>query len=257
MMRHNQWLKRQLLVGLVVVVASGPAASTTASAHAGNSDPSVIHACVNGGSGLTRIVGVTGSCTAGEDPTHWGIVGPRGPQGPQGSQGPQGPPGTVASFDDLAGLPCTRDGSVGTTTILYASNGDATLRCVLPQPPPPAGLSGTYSISPELHLFCGLPLPGFDIMTFVFTPLFANVLQVDGAPATMLGTVSGNTFNVTGSNTFSFSTGTVVGTYTLAGVFDLATGTWNGTFHALFEGAGVDPGFPCADQSFSIQGTRL
>lgn len=43
----------------------------------------------------------------------------------------------IGSFDALAGLSCVRDGAKGQIQILYASNGDATLRCVLTSPPPP------------------------------------------------------------------------------------------------------------------------
>jgi len=59
--------------------------------HAGNSDPSVIHACVATSTGQVRIVGVDGVCKSAETPTHWSIVGPRGPQG---EPGPQGAPAT-------------------------------------------------------------------------------------------------------------------------------------------------------------------
>src|ERR1051325_196645 len=64
-----------------------------ASAHAGNDDPTVIHACINNGSHLVRVVGVTGSCLASETPAHWDIVGPQGPIGPTGPQGPKGDKG--------------------------------------------------------------------------------------------------------------------------------------------------------------------
>jgi uncharacterized protein DUF1566 len=49
---------------------------TVASAHAGNSDPNMIHACIGNVSKIVRIVGVTGSCISApifvaETPTHW------------------------------------------------------------------------------------------------------------------------------------------------------------------------------------------
>jgi hypothetical protein len=68
-------------------------------AHAGNSDPNVVHACVNQGSNIVRIVGVNGSCTNAESALHWsiagpaGLAGPAGPGGPAGPSGPQGPAG--------------------------------------------------------------------------------------------------------------------------------------------------------------------
>ena len=66
-----------------------------------------------------------------------GLPGLQGPQGPQGADGPQGPAGLIDTFDHLAGLPCTREGLTGSVAILYAPNGDATLRCVTPLPPGP------------------------------------------------------------------------------------------------------------------------
>lgn len=65
-------------------------------AHSGNSDPNVIHACVQKNSEQVRIVGVSGLCTNSENPSHWSMIGPAGlpgPQGQQGAPGPQGIPG--------------------------------------------------------------------------------------------------------------------------------------------------------------------
>jgi plastocyanin len=72
-----------------------------------------------------------------------GPVGPPGPAGaagvagPPGPAGPPGAPGILASFDAIAGLGCTRDGSAGTIQLSYDGSGVATLRCVVPQTPPP------------------------------------------------------------------------------------------------------------------------
>ena len=57
-------------------------------AHDGDSNPNVIHACVQQGSKQVRIVGVNGSCTNSETAAHWAVVGPAGPAGPQGPAGP-------------------------------------------------------------------------------------------------------------------------------------------------------------------------
>lgn len=76
-------------------------------AHAGNSSPDMIHACVQQGSHEVRIVGVDGSCNRSETAFHWSIngpagqpgpagpMGPAGPQGPQGIDGPAGPAGPM------------------------------------------------------------------------------------------------------------------------------------------------------------------
>src|SRR5262249_23518292 len=117
----------RLLLLMLLTAATVLASAGEVGAHAGNTTPSLIHPCVNRPNGNTRIGGRTGSCPAAEDPTHWGIVGPQGPAGAPG------PAGIVASFDNLAGLACTLNGTVGTVAILYAPNGDATLRCVVAQ----------------------------------------------------------------------------------------------------------------------------
>ena len=62
-------------------------------AHAGNSDPDVIHACVQQSSKQVRVVGVSGACSNSETPVHWAIVGPAGPAGAAGPVGPAGPAG--------------------------------------------------------------------------------------------------------------------------------------------------------------------
>src|SRR5688572_6221475 len=89
-----------------LLILAGTAVPTDALAHAGVSDPTVVHACVHRSSGQVKIVGVNGSCTAAEDPMHWwvsapqgagtqGTPGPMGPMGPQGPAGPAGPQGAT------------------------------------------------------------------------------------------------------------------------------------------------------------------
>jgi hypothetical protein len=75
---------------LAIVVVASPHALF---AHAGNSDPNVVHACIHQGNNQARIVGVNGSCSNAEVPVHWSIVGPQGPAGPQGATGAQGAAG--------------------------------------------------------------------------------------------------------------------------------------------------------------------
>ena len=75
---------------------------TTATAHGGNNDPNVVHACIGNVSKVVRIVGVTGSCltspvVAAETPAHWNVQGPEGPQGAQGLQGAQGATGQAGA----------------------------------------------------------------------------------------------------------------------------------------------------------------
>jgi hypothetical protein len=102
--------KRLLSVArlLLFLIAATTVTSTNVFAHAGNSDPNVVHACVQGGSNLVRIVGVNGSCLNPETPVHWSIVGPQGPAGPAGPQGPAGVSGwerVVATTNNVSIAP--------------------------------------------------------------------------------------------------------------------------------------------------------
>ena len=59
-----------------------------------------------------------------------GTARPDGPGGPQGERGPQGEPGRgLASFDELAGIPCTASGRTGTVSIHYSTANEATIVC--------------------------------------------------------------------------------------------------------------------------------
>jgi PEGA domain len=73
-----------------------------------------------------------------------GDKGEKGDIGPQGARGDPGAAGAIASFDSLAGLPCTVRGQPGTISITYSTNpatpDDLALRCVALPPPPSPGL---------------------------------------------------------------------------------------------------------------------
>lgn len=86
--------KRQMLAAVIALLAI-PA---IASAHGGNNDSNMIHACIGNISKIARVVGVGGSCIPGppllgETPAHWPRVQGAGPAGPKGDQGDQGAPG--------------------------------------------------------------------------------------------------------------------------------------------------------------------
>ena len=73
-----------------------------ASAHGGNNDPNMVHACIGNVSKVVRVVGVSGSCLSappvvGETAAHWPRVEGIGPQGPQGPAGPQGAAGSAGA----------------------------------------------------------------------------------------------------------------------------------------------------------------
>jgi len=70
-----------------------------------------------------------------------GATGPQGVMGLTGPIGPAGPAGLLASFDAIAGLPCTRNAQQGTVALTYSSGGDATLSCVLGTPTALTGIT--------------------------------------------------------------------------------------------------------------------
>lgn len=75
-----------------------------------------------------------------------GPAGATGPQGPAGATGPAGPAGAVASFDALNGIACTLNASAGSIALTYATDGTATLKCVVAQPPPPPPTNGGLDV---------------------------------------------------------------------------------------------------------------
>jgi hypothetical protein len=77
-------------------------------------------------------------CSRLETAITWNQAGPAGPAGPagaageKGEKGEKGDPGTVASFDAIDELPCTRNGDTGKIDLTYDADGKATMTCVLP-----------------------------------------------------------------------------------------------------------------------------
>lgn len=52
-----------------------------------------------------------------------------GAVGPRGEKGDKGEPGVLASFDQVAGLPCTFNGQRGKVAMSYTNGGEIRLRC--------------------------------------------------------------------------------------------------------------------------------
>ena len=134
-------------IWLCVAVLTAVAAAGVAFAGGIPGPDGVIHACRKVEGGALRAVRANVRCRAGERALRWNVrgvagpqgpVGPQGPPGPQGTPGPQGPPGPgLASFDELAGLPCTAGANTGAIQLAYeAGTGVATIRCVVPAAPP-------------------------------------------------------------------------------------------------------------------------
>src|SRR5688572_22339170 len=82
-----------LTVAALLPIAGMFVMPVDAEAHAGNSDPNVVHACVHRSSEQVKIISPTASCSSVESPVHWPMVGPQGPAGPTGARGPMGPQG--------------------------------------------------------------------------------------------------------------------------------------------------------------------
>jgi cysteine-rich repeat protein len=99
-----------------------------------------IHACVGKKSGTVRIVAAGKRCKKGERRVTWRRVGPVGAPGVAGSDGATGPQGATGAaggpgiddFNDLEGLPCTRDAQQGTVDLTFGPGGAARPRCSLP-----------------------------------------------------------------------------------------------------------------------------
>jgi hypothetical protein len=103
---------RSLIVVTALTLLVNP---TVARAHAGNSDPNVLHVCIGNVSKVVRSVGVGGACVSAppllaETPGHWATQGPAGPKGDKGDQGLQGMQG-------LPGNPGT-NGTNGTSVMI-------------------------------------------------------------------------------------------------------------------------------------------
>ena len=129
-----------------------------------------------------------------------GPIGPVGPIGPAGPTGPAGAPGVVGSFDALAGLGCVRDGAKGQIQLLYASNGDATLRCVItstPPPPPPTATINAFDFgfeNPATHTnTVTIAAGGSVVFAYPTGGNFHNIDFSDAQPSACTQTAGANT----------------------------------------------------------------
>ena len=197
----------------------------------------VIHACRKVDGGALRVVARASACRSGERSLAWnqrgaegptgpagaaGAQGPAGPKGATGAQGPQGPAGpALASFDALAGLPCTNAGQSGTISISYDASGLAQIRCV-------AGSGGSASI--RINEF-SVGVEG------ALGDEFVEIVNVGTAAADLSGW---KLVYRSGAGTSDVSLGTLADGTTLAA---------GGFF--LFGGSGYSGAHP-ADKSFSV-----
>src|ERR687888_1026797 len=126
-------MNRRLWLCIAVFAA---AAASVAVAGGGIPGPDgVIHACRKVEGGALRAVRAGVRCRTGERALRWNVQGPVGPQGPPGPQGEPGP--GLASFDELASLPCTAGANTGAIELAYeAGTGIVTIRCAVAAPAP-------------------------------------------------------------------------------------------------------------------------
>ncbi len=85
-------MRNQLTRMLFVLAAALAlwAVPSTAGAHAGNNDPTLLHVCIGNVSKIVRSVGVTGACQVGETADHWRKEGEKGAKGDKGDNGTNG-----------------------------------------------------------------------------------------------------------------------------------------------------------------------
>lgn len=104
--------------------------ASLAVAHSGNSSSTVIHACINKTSKVTRIVPVAGNCIINEIAAHWSITGPKGDKGIQGVQGtpgisitgPKGDKGEPGSVSTIESMDCASSDLEGYWVYWFENN---------------------------------------------------------------------------------------------------------------------------------------
>jgi cysteine-rich repeat protein len=138
---------RLVSVGALAALAAALAVAGGALSAGSSASRSTITACVQKKSGAARLVSSGTRCRAGERKVTWKRIGPvgktgtpgsPGAAGAQGAQGAQGPPG-IDDFNDVDGMPCTRDDGPGTIELVYGSGHVARPRCVRPGDGPVCG----------------------------------------------------------------------------------------------------------------------
>jgi cysteine-rich repeat protein len=135
-------LKRRSIVILLAAAAAAVGVVFVSNALSAGSAPSTIQACVKTKSGSARIVSSGKRCMRGERAVRWqkvgqigapganGAAGAKGDTGPKGATGATGPAG-IADFNDLQGMPCTRDAQHGTIDLSFGAGGLVRPRCRL------------------------------------------------------------------------------------------------------------------------------
>jgi hypothetical protein len=177
------------------------------------------------------------TCGPFETPLSWNQQGPQGVPGPQGPAGPPGPAGTLASLDDLNGIPCDGVNSKpATVRVEYGTGIEApvTLICVTHLVANPGAFTFQVSSGTLVTPFLGgLPLPasGWSLSGEVD---FGGEVSIPASGIQLSDVAFDNTSDVGG-----FSSVHVTGTISLAstgisGSLDPATGavSLNGGLYA-------------------------
>lgn len=123
--------------------------------------------------------------------------------------------GILTSFNSLNGLPCSIGGTAGTISLAFASNGTATLTCILPISPPTLASITITPMNPTV--VAGSP------QQFVATGTYS-----DGSTQNITAAVTWSSSNTTeatiGANT-GLATTTAVGTTTISATQGSVVGT--------------------------------
>ena len=61
----------RLFLSMLLAAATVLTSAGQAGAHSGNTDPNVIHACVNKSSGAVKIIGLAGACASNHSCPNW------------------------------------------------------------------------------------------------------------------------------------------------------------------------------------------
>lgn len=145
--------KRLVVFGMAAALATALVVAVGAFSASDSQTSRTITACVKTKGGELRVVSSSTRCRRGERRVTWSRIGRAGPaglqgaQGPAGERGPQGDAGApgapgqpgIDTFNDLDGMPCTRNSQQGTIDVVFGPGNLARPRCVLPGDGPVCG----------------------------------------------------------------------------------------------------------------------
>lgn len=176
----------------------------------------------NGNAGAQGPAGATGAAGPQGPKGDAGAIGATGPQGLNGDTGaigPQGLPGLVGSLEQLASIPCTRNGTSGLTTVSLSPDAYARIRCVVPT----ALALSAQTVSCNLYLGSCEPatatvtnFAGNATVHLSYPPWGDNgLIESNGVPTDPSGSGSGGIPNMIGACAFTFNGSSATNTVVL------------------------------------------